>query len=322
MTRKLLCLLLALLTLSLAFLSCRATAPTVVDFTVDEEGNVLAVYSDGTKKTVGRTNADAPRDGVGIEDATVNAQGELIITYTDGKSVNLGVIAKNGKDGKDGKDGANGQDGKDGAAGQAGADGRGILSVELNDDGELIITYTDRTQKNLGVISAPKAEETTQAPETVTDGNGTLWHLAPATVYVLEPSNLSLTPDGDAVLQASHAAALQRLRYSDTWTVVAHEGIEYYLPTKHVTTDAGHVTFTPAVQHTVYCTAPAGMNLRSSPYIIDGIDNIATGIGYGGQMTLIAINNSEESPWACVQYNGELYYCRPRYLSDTPPSAA
>jgi len=60
-------------------------------------------------------------DAVGIENAQINENGELVLTYSDGTEQNLGVVVgKDGADGTngvDGKDGVNGQDGTDGADG-------------------------------------------------------------------------------------------------------------------------------------------------------------------------------------------------------------
>lgn len=60
-------------------------------------------------------------DAVGIKGAQINENGELVLTYSDGTEQNLGVVVgKNGADGTngtDGKDGTNGQDGANGAGG-------------------------------------------------------------------------------------------------------------------------------------------------------------------------------------------------------------
>lgn len=61
-----------------------------------------------------------------------------------------------GKNGDDGQDGKNGIDGIDG---QNGADGRGITNTEINANGELILTYSDGTIKNLGVVIGAKGEK-------------------------------------------------------------------------------------------------------------------------------------------------------------------
>lgn len=51
----------------------------------------------------------------GVRDTYINEDGELIIVYTDGDKENLGVVV--GQDGKDGVDGEDGEDGKDGIDG-------------------------------------------------------------------------------------------------------------------------------------------------------------------------------------------------------------
>lgn len=56
--------------------------------------------------------------------------------------------------GKDGADGKNGSDGKDGTDGINGKDGVGIEDIAFNSDGELVITFTDETSKNLGKIKS------------------------------------------------------------------------------------------------------------------------------------------------------------------------
>ena len=69
-----------------------------------------------------------PNDAVGIESAQINENGELILTYSDGTEQNLGVVV--GNDGADGEDGSDGADGKDGANGADGADGSQIITSE------------------------------------------------------------------------------------------------------------------------------------------------------------------------------------------------
>lgn len=75
---------------------------------------------------------------VGIADTEINELGELIITYTDGTSKNLGVIVgQNGKDGVDGKDGLDGEKGDKGDKGSTGAVGKDGVDGK---DGSLVIS--------------------------------------------------------------------------------------------------------------------------------------------------------------------------------------
>lgn len=58
-------------------------------------------------------------------------------------STDTGIKATS-SDGKDGKNGVDGQDGKDGV---------GIANIEINENGELVVTLTDGTEKNLGKVT-------------------------------------------------------------------------------------------------------------------------------------------------------------------------
>lgn len=69
-----------------------------------------------------------------------------------GKDGRDGVDGKNGVDGKDGVNGKDGKDGKPGKDGIDGVDGVGIYDVEINKDGELIITLTNGKKINCGKV--------------------------------------------------------------------------------------------------------------------------------------------------------------------------
>lgn len=63
-----------------------------------------------------------------------------------GEKGDPGVAGKDGRDGVDGKDGANGLDGKDGR------DGVGAAGALIDRSGNLVLTLTDGTQRELGVV--------------------------------------------------------------------------------------------------------------------------------------------------------------------------
>ena len=87
------------------------------------------------------------KDGVSVVSALIDNNGELVITLSDGTVQKLGKIV--GSDGADGKDGINGTNGEDGTDGK---DGVGIKNIELNSNGQIIVTLTDETSKNLGKV--------------------------------------------------------------------------------------------------------------------------------------------------------------------------
>ena len=94
---------------------------------------------------------------IGIALATINKHGELVITYTNGQTTNLGVVVgakgDKGEKGDQGIQGEQGLQGITGKDGQDGKDGIGIEKIEINEDSELVITYTDGNSVNLGQIS-------------------------------------------------------------------------------------------------------------------------------------------------------------------------
>lgn len=141
---------------------------------IGDNGNWFIGETDTNKPSQG-TNGLNGNDGVGITKSEVNTSGELVITYSNGDSTNLGKIV--GKDGLDGTNGQNGlsayeiaknggfigteedwlsslkgEKGERGEKGQDGTDGIGIASSEINKNGELVITYSNNTVDNLGVV--------------------------------------------------------------------------------------------------------------------------------------------------------------------------
>lgn len=77
----------------------------------------------------------------------------------DGVDGMPGIDGLPGLNGANGENGATGETGANGAVGENGKDGVGISKTEINDKGELVITYTDGTVANLGVIVAQTTEE-------------------------------------------------------------------------------------------------------------------------------------------------------------------
>lgn len=95
-------------------------------------------------------NASAAQEYTSISSAKFSPAGELVLVLSDGTELNLGqATGASGKDGTPGKDGADGAPGKDGSAGK---DGIGIANSEINDHGELVLTYSDGSKVNLGRI--------------------------------------------------------------------------------------------------------------------------------------------------------------------------
>lgn len=105
-----------------------------------------------------------------VRTVEINEAGELIVIFSDGSTSNVGRVkgdtgekgekGEDGVDGVNGKDGINGIDGKDGAAGQKGAvgadghGGRSIDSVSADKEGNLVIAYSDGKTERVDLLGA------------------------------------------------------------------------------------------------------------------------------------------------------------------------
>lgn len=126
-------------------------------FLMDEDGLMRAIKKSELKGDRGDSGKDGldgadgndGLDGRGIADTLLQGE-ELYVQYSDGIKKRVGrIVGRDGKDGRDGRDGINGRDGVDGLdAGEA----RGITSASINADGELIITFSDGQENNLGKV--------------------------------------------------------------------------------------------------------------------------------------------------------------------------
>ncbi len=101
---------------------------------------------DGANGQDGKDGIDGinGKDGISITSVTINEKGELIVSLSQGEPINCGVVVgSNGKDGTHGQDGVNGKDGKDGVS---------ITSMEVNDEGELVITLSNDEKVSCGIV--------------------------------------------------------------------------------------------------------------------------------------------------------------------------
>ena len=120
------------------------------------------------------------------EQGIQGVQGEKGDVGADGASGQNGTNGINGKNGVNGQDGQNGQDGKDG---QDGAAGRGIDNAMIDNDGYLILTMTDGTTINAGLVRDTSAVANKEANDSATakslataavglSGTSLLWNIA------------------------------------------------------------------------------------------------------------------------------------------------
>lgn len=150
-------------------------SPTITVTNIEGGHRLTIVDATGTK-TVDILNGASGKSGTDGTSVTVKSisestadEGNNIVTFSDGKSLTI----KNGSKGSPGENGltpsinasgnwqigstdtgvkAVGADGKDGTNGTNGEDGRGIKTVTINEQGELVVTYTDDNSENLGKV--------------------------------------------------------------------------------------------------------------------------------------------------------------------------
>ncbi|MGV0379583.1 Rib/alpha-like domain-containing protein [Corynebacterium lehmanniae] len=145
---------------------------------------------DGTNGTDGVDGQDGAQGPKGDKGDT-GAQGAAGKDGQDGANGTDGVDGKNGAQGPkgdkgdtgaagaDGRDGVDGETGAAGANGRDGKDGRGISDAKIDDNGNLVLSYTDGTSQNLGKVegTAVKVDNQDGGSSTSSTGSSWLWLL-------------------------------------------------------------------------------------------------------------------------------------------------
>ena len=130
---------------------------------IDSNGNLLITLSDGVIINAGAViGPQGPQGiqglqgiqgvkgdtGASVASAVVDASGHLIITKTDGVIIDAGTIV--------GPQGAKGDTGDTGAKGDTGAAGVSVASGTVDASGHLILTKSDSTTIDVGLIVGPQ----------------------------------------------------------------------------------------------------------------------------------------------------------------------
>lgn len=125
----------------------------VLTYTNGESTNLgKVVGADGTNGTDGKDGTNGT-NGVGIKTVTLSTDGELSILLTDNTVCNLGNIK-----GEKGDKGEQGIQGPKGDKGEQGEQGIGIISSEIDTNGELVLTYSDGSTANVGAVIGAKGD--------------------------------------------------------------------------------------------------------------------------------------------------------------------
>lgn len=114
----------------------------ISDIQQNPNGTLTFTFSDAADSFTTRPLIGPPgKDGVGIKEIQSNLDSSLTIQLDNGITHKTETLI--GSPGKNGKDGVDGKDGADGQKGDKGETGRGISSIEVNQDGTLSIAYSD-----------------------------------------------------------------------------------------------------------------------------------------------------------------------------------
>jgi len=95
--------------------------------TLSENQHLVVAYTDGTSTDLGEIVIHTPLDQ--IDAVSINSDGHLILSKDDGTTLDAGY-----------------------AVGPKGDTGVGLESAHVNEDGELILTYTTGVSKNIGTV--------------------------------------------------------------------------------------------------------------------------------------------------------------------------
>ena len=113
-------------------LSACGTAVGISSAEINDKGELVITYTDGTQSNLGKvkgedgSKGDNGNDGVGVKDAYVDEYGNLIVELTDGTQKDCGKVK-----GEDGKDGENGKDAS------------GLKGAYTDEDGNIIFVLAD-----------------------------------------------------------------------------------------------------------------------------------------------------------------------------------
>ena len=180
-----LCVVCCVIGVALAFTACSGDTRSVSSFTINADGELVVNYSDNTSENLGKVTADAP------ERSVVSAEivdGELIIHYSDGTQENLGSVS-----------------------GGSGAQGNGIKSITLSEDGKaLVITLEDGTV-------LPEVE----IPEFTCEHEGEY------DIVELVPHKVAVDGDGDPILDEAGNPTYINGTYLKVYKDCGHSEIIY-----------------------------------------------------------------------------------------------
>ncbi len=183
---------------------------SITGATINEKGELVLTFSEGEpvnlgtvvgakgeKGDTGATGAtgEAGKDGISITGAEINENGELVISFSEGNPINLGSVK--GAKGDKGDKGDTGATGATGATGEAGKDGISITGAEINENGELVISFSEGNPVNLGKVVGADGSNGTNGVNGTNGKDG----IGIAGIDITDDGELSITLSNDTVVE-------------------------------------------------------------------------------------------------------------------------
>lgn len=189
----------------------------------------------------------------------------------------------------------------------------GILTASLTSCFGTTSTKKPNKTGDPNIPQQTQGQTTTQSPTQIeyTDVNETVF----VTVSTLNLRRDPATTEG--AIQVPQLTKLRRVKYSQTWSVVEHEGIQYYAKTEYLTTDdlLGETFTALPAEKTMY--ANDGVNVRPYPSADDTLSPAIMTLKKNDEV--VAVATSADGKWVKIKNpkTGEGFaFVRAGYLSD------
>ena len=143
-----------LLVITLAFTFAGCGERSITSTAVNDAGELVVTYSDGTTENLGVVVGEDGKDGAPGEQGEQGEKGDKGDPGEQGEQGEKGDKGDPGEQGEQGEKGDKGdpgEQGEQGEKGDKGDPGRGVESMTVNDKGQLVITYTDGTSATLDI---------------------------------------------------------------------------------------------------------------------------------------------------------------------------
>lgn len=112
----------------------------------------LGIKANGSDGNMGEVDKEAEGGKVGKDE-------DISSEEANDTTTQMNTNSSKGRDGKDGVDGKDGKDGKDGIDGKDGTDGVGVANATIDANGYLILTMTDGSTINAGLVREESVED-------------------------------------------------------------------------------------------------------------------------------------------------------------------